>query len=26
LKQMRVEELQPGTNKVRVRTYLEIKK
>jgi len=26
LKQMRVEELQPGTNKVQVRTYLEIKK
>ncbi|HEY6111057.1 MAG TPA: outer membrane lipoprotein-sorting protein [Chthoniobacterales bacterium] len=26
LKQMRVEELQPGTNKVRARTYLEIKK
>ena len=26
LKQMRVEELQPGTNKVHVRTYLEIKK
>jgi negative regulator of sigma E activity len=26
LKQMRVEELQPGTNKVRSRTYLEIKK
>lgn len=26
LKQMRVEELQPGTNKVKVRTYLEIKK
>ena len=26
LKQMRVEELQPGTNKVQARTYLEIKK
>lgn len=26
LKQMRIEELQPGTNKVLVRTYLEIKK
>jgi outer membrane lipoprotein-sorting protein len=26
LKQMRVEELQPGTNKVPSRTYLEIKK
>src|SRR6267143_2426295 len=26
LKQLRVEELQPGTNKVRARTYLEIKK
>jgi len=26
LKQMRVEELQPGTNKVRSRTYLEIRK
>jgi hypothetical protein len=26
LKQMRVEELQPGTNKVLARTYLEIKK
>jgi hypothetical protein len=26
LKQMRVEELKPGTNKVQVRTYLEIKK
>lgn len=26
LKQMRVEELQPGTTKVRSRTYLEIKK
>ena len=26
LKQMRVEEIQPGTNKVQVRTYLEIKK
>ena len=26
LKQMRVEELQPGTNKVLSRTYLEIKK
>jgi hypothetical protein len=26
LKQMRVEELQPGTNKVRSRTYLEIKR
>src|SRR5712671_299647 len=26
LKQMRVEKLQPGTNKVQVRTYLEIKK
>jgi hypothetical protein len=26
LKQMRVEELQPGTNKVTARTYLEIKK
>jgi outer membrane lipoprotein-sorting protein len=26
LKQMRVEELEPGTNKVRSRTYLEIKK
>jgi hypothetical protein len=26
LKQMRVEEMQPGTNKVQVRTYLEIKK
>jgi hypothetical protein len=25
LKQMRVEEFQPGTNKVRARTYLEIK-
>jgi Outer membrane lipoprotein-sorting protein len=26
LKQMRIEELEPGTNKVLVRTYLEIKK
>jgi hypothetical protein len=26
LKQMRVEELEPGTNKVQARTYLEIKK
>ena len=26
LKQMRVEEIQPGTNKVQSRTYLEIKK
>jgi Outer membrane lipoprotein-sorting protein len=26
LKQMRVEETQPGTNKVQARTYLEIKK
>jgi hypothetical protein len=26
LKQMRIEELQPGTTKVRSRTYLEIKK
>ncbi len=26
LKQMRVEELQPGTNKVQSRTYLEIKR
>jgi hypothetical protein len=26
LKQMRIEELQPGTNKVQSRTYLEIKK
>ena len=26
LKQMRVEELQPGTKKVQARTYLEIKK
>jgi len=26
LKQMRVEELRPGTNKVQARTYLEIKK
>ena len=26
LKQMRVEELQPGTNKVQTRTYLEIKR
>jgi hypothetical protein len=26
LKQMRVEEMQPGTNKVRARTYLEIKR
>jgi hypothetical protein len=26
LKQMRVEELQPGTNKVQARSYLEIKK
>jgi len=26
LKQMRVEELQPGTNKVLARTYLEIKR
>jgi hypothetical protein len=26
LKQMRVEELQPGTNKVQLRTYLEIKR
>jgi negative regulator of sigma E activity len=26
LKQMRVEELLPGTNKVQSRTYLEIKK
>ena len=26
LKQMRIEELQPGTTKVRARTYLEIKK
>jgi hypothetical protein len=26
LKQMRIEEMQPGTNKVQSRTYLEIKK
>jgi hypothetical protein len=26
LKQMRVEEMKPGTNKVQARTYLEIKK
>jgi hypothetical protein len=26
LKQMRIEEIQPGTGKVQVRTYLEIKK
>jgi hypothetical protein len=26
LKQMRIEEMQPGTDKVRSRTYLEIKK
>ena len=26
LKQMRIEELQPGTNQVRSRSYLEIKK
>ena len=26
LKQMRIEEIQPGTGKVRARTYLEIKK
>ena len=26
LKQMRVEELEPGTSKVQARTYLEIKK
>jgi hypothetical protein len=26
LKQMRVEEIQPGTTKVQSRTYLEIKK
>ena len=26
LKQMRIEELQPGTNEVQARTYLEIKK
>jgi hypothetical protein len=26
LKQMRIEELQPGTTKVVARTYLEIKK
>jgi hypothetical protein len=26
LKQMRVEEFEPGTSKVRGRTYLEIKK
>ena len=26
LKQMRIEEFQPGTNKVQARTYLEIKK
>ncbi len=26
LKQMRIEEMQPGTNKVRIRSYLEIKK
>lgn len=26
LKQMRIEELEPGTNKVQSRTYLEIKK
>ena len=26
LKQMRIEEVQPGTNKVQTRTYLEIKK
>jgi Outer membrane lipoprotein-sorting protein len=26
LKQMRVEELEPGTNKIQARTYLEIKK
>ena len=26
LKQMRIEEMQPGTNKVLARSYLEIKK
>ena len=26
LKQMRVEEMKPGTNKVQARTYLEIKR
>jgi hypothetical protein len=26
LKQMRIEELQPGTSHVQTRTYLEIKK
>jgi len=26
LKQMRIEELQPGTNHAQARTYLEIKK
>jgi negative regulator of sigma E activity len=26
LKQMRIEEMEPGTNKVRSRSYLEIKK
>jgi len=26
LKQMRIEEMQPGTTKVQSRTYLEIKK
>ena len=26
LKQMRIEELQPGTNRVQSRTYLEIKR
>ena len=26
LKQMRIEEMQPGTNTVQSRTYLEIKK
>ena len=26
LKQMRIEEIQPGTGKVQARTYLEIKK
>ena len=26
LKQMRIEEIEPGTDKVRIRSYLEIKK
>jgi len=26
LKQMRVEEMEPGTNRVQARTYLEIKR